>query len=74
MGKQARMTGWMGRLEDVWADTDYLPWPSFCRCIHEKSMGGRWTWEEGDAVWLDGGGRREGGREEGQERERWRDG
>lgn len=38
---------------DVWADINHLPWPSFCRCKHEKSMGGRWTWERGDAVWMD---------------------
>lgn len=45
---------------DVWANINHLPWPSFCRCIHEKSMGGRWTWERGDAVWMDG--ERRGGR------------
>lgn len=33
-------------------DRNYLPWPSFCRCIHEKSMGGRWTWGEGDTGWM----------------------
>lgn len=54
------MKGGMGRLVDVWADINSLPWPSFCRCIHEKSMGGRWTWEGGDAVWMDG--EQEGGR------------
>lgn len=47
---KTRMKEGIGRLVDVWADIDYLPWPSFCRCIHEKSMGGRWTWEGGDAV------------------------
>lgn len=40
---------------DVWADIKHSPWPSFCRCIHEKSMVGRWTWERGDAVGMDGG-------------------
>lgn len=57
------MKGGTGRQVDEGAESHGLPWPSFCRCIHEKSMGGRWTWEGGDADWMDA---RQGGRGRGE--------
>ncbi len=60
--KDERKDGWTGG-----ADIISLPCPSFCRCIHEKSMGGRWRWEGGDAVWMEGGRGGEKGGETGRE-------